>query len=465
MAPFTKAEMMDEFREIVFQVARSASFSFGPQAAYRLLFDEAPASEKECWDIYDPENTAQDFGKEFAIEQISTYRAVEQFYDYGLLGIRNMLPLEDGCANEWTFAFGLIWDAANSFLITDITNGKGVTTMKCLHAARAFFARHILDGQKRTFLPENEAHDPKDMLTIREVAILSGLDERTVRNATNRNAANRLETASVESSIFIPRESAREWLSTKRGFTPSRIGNHLPKSVVLNGPFSGTVEAGNYIRKTRESINLSHSDLIDKANLNRDLDWIHALEEGLINGDEPELTSIGNALGLNGTLFALRMIEACQRDGLAKLQNRISSLDNEDTISSTLPNSENPEQINHGLEAVRKAFRDAGYKGNKETKKLSEFQSPSGQTIYVLNERNTLNRTIVMVHPALSQEALSRLDGVAEVGFNESFHAAMTAFPSRINNGKTPTEYGRQITINGLLDLDRFLNAFSTVTL
>lgn len=463
MAPFTKAEMMEEFREIVFQVARSTSFSFRPQAAYRLLFNEEPSSTEESWDIYNPEHTAERFGKDFDLKQISAYQAVEQFYDYGLLGIRNMLPLEDGCANEWTFAYGLIWDAANSFLIADITNGDGVTTMKCLHAARAFFARHILDGQKRTILPENEESDPEDMLTIREVAILSGLDERTVRNATNRNAANRLETATIESSIYIPRESARAWLNTKRGFIPSRIGNHLPKRIVLNGPFSGTGEAGNYIRKTRESISLSQSDVLAKANLKRDLDWINALEEGIVNGEESELAAIGNALGLNGTLFALRVIEASQKDALTNLQNRISSMDNEGTISSTLPNSENPIQVNSGLEAVRNAFRDASYQCQKETKKLSEFKSPNGQTVYVLNERNTHNRTIVMVHPALSQEALSHLEGVAEVGYNESFHAGMTSFPSRINNGKTPTEYGRQITINGHLDLERFLEAFSTV--
>lgn len=464
MAPFTKAEMMDEFREIVFQVARSASFSFGPQAAYRLLFDEVPSNPENCFDIYDPEHTAESFGKEFALEQISTYEAVEQFYDYGLLGIRNMLPLGEGGSNEWTFAYGLIWDAANSFLIFENTNGTGVTTMKCLHAARAFFARHILDGQKRTFLPENEANDPADMLTIREVAILSGLDERTVRNATNKNAVNRLDTATVESSIYIPRESAQEWLSTKRGFIPSRIGNQLPKSVVLNGPFSGAIEAGNYIRTTRESFNLTQNDLIEKANLTLDPDWVNALEDGQISGDETELTAIGNALGLNGKLFALRVIEACQKDGLAKLQNRISSLDNEGTISSVLPNSKRPEQANPGLEAARKAFRDAGYQSNKETKKLSEFKSPNGQTVYVLNERNTFNRTIVMVDAALSQEILSNLDGVSEVGYNESFHAGMTAFDSRKNNGKKPTEYGRQITINGLLDLERFLKAFSMVS-
>lgn len=319
MEKFTKAEMMVELKEIIYQYARGSSFVMAPEDGYRLLFGKNPANQGDMLHFMNPEVDSATYDEPFSIERYQAKHSIEQFYDYGLLGIRNISPGYVSYATEWTFAYGLLQDTANSILIFESLNGTNVTNSKCIHAAKAFFARLILDGSERISLPGNDG--PDDMLTIAEVAILADLDERTVRNATSKNSANRLETKVVESSIYIPRESARAWLQNKRGFIPTRIGEELPSLAVLNDEFISTEEAGEFIRINRERLNLDHASLSAKAGLTKK--QLQELESGQIPNNEESLTAVGNALGLNGTLFALRLIEVVRKKEMQELQRRI----------------------------------------------------------------------------------------------------------------------------------------------
>ena len=322
MAKFTKAEMVDELKEIVFQYARGVSFALAEEDGYRLLFGKNPDNKNDIRHFMNPAVTAATYDQSFSIDHYQATRSVKQFYDYGLLGIRNISPESISSATEWTLAYGLVYDAANSFLISDVCNGEYVTATKCQYAANAFFARLILDGNDRENLPGNSG--PDDMLTIAEVAILADLDERTVRNATSKNATNRLETKVVESSIYIPRESARAWLQNKRGFIPTRIGDELPSEAALSHAFTSTTEAGQYIRQNRERLKLSHRDLIAAIKNNLTEHDLVQLESGHFGIDEKSLISIGNVFGINGRLFSLRIAEAKKKQELQDLQLKIA---------------------------------------------------------------------------------------------------------------------------------------------
>jgi hypothetical protein len=105
----------------------------------------------------------------------------------------------------------------------------------------------------------------------------------------------------------------------------------------------------------------------------------------------------------------------------------------------------------------------AGYKPTKTTAKLSEFESPGGQTIYVVKTTSKLNNINLIVHPSYKPEVLRKIDGVGSVSKKHRFHSNMTSFPKRINNGKTETAFGWQINIETLTDLPRFLVAFKSV--
>ncbi len=323
MARFTKEEMHEEFKEIVYQYARAASFVIEPAAGYRLLFGKDPKNEVDYLHFMNPEVDSRTIEESFSIDHFLATKTVDQFYDYGILGICDTPPDYISGATEWAFAFGLILDTSKSLLISETLNGDSVCAKKCLEAARAFFARLILDGSERVHLEDDL---PDNMLTISEVALLADLDERTVRNATNQNATNRLGTALEGSTIYIPREAAIAWLKNKRGFIPTRIGRSISSETILTKvEFITAIQAGEFIRTNRERLNLSQAALAKTAKNSLTTNDITALESGQISINETALIAIGNALGLNGSLFALRLLEVVKKEEIQSLRLRISS--------------------------------------------------------------------------------------------------------------------------------------------
>ncbi len=107
----------------------------------------------------------------------------------------------------------------------------------------------------------------------------------------------------------------------------------------------------------------------------------------------------------------------------------------------------------------------AGYKSTNMTAKLSEFQSPGGQTIYVVKTTSKLNNINLMVHPGHKLEVLRSIDGVDSVSDGHRFHSNMTKFPKRINKGETQTAFGWKLNITTLSNLPRFLAAFNSLSL
>lgn len=116
---------------------------------------------------------------------------------------------------------------------------------------------------------------------------------------------------------------------------------------------------------------------------------------------------------------------------------------------------------NAGVDTILGEVERAGYRMTRTTAKLSEFQSPSGQTIYVVKTTSKLNNINLMVHPSHQPDVLRSIDGVGSVSHEHRFHSNMTGFPRRINKGETETAFGWQVRIEMLADLPRFLTAFN----
>ncbi len=109
---------------------------------------------------------------------------------------------------------------------------------------------------------------------------------------------------------------------------------------------------------------------------------------------------------------------------------------------------------------ILKTIEESGYRLVNENKKLAEFCSESGKSMYVLKTGATLNNIKVMVHPGLNSEALRRLSGVDSVSPEHRFHSNMPQFPKRLHTGKTEITFGWQLTIGTLGALESFLNSF-----
>jgi hypothetical protein len=80
-------------------------------------------------------------------------------------------------------------------------------------------ARHVFDGGSREYEDEPV---PDGFLTVREVAALADMDERSVRNAMNPKSPDRLTGQPHANRTFIPVAEARRWLKGRRGFQPTK---------------------------------------------------------------------------------------------------------------------------------------------------------------------------------------------------------------------------------------------------
>lgn len=119
------------------------------------------------------------------------------------------------------------------------------------------------------------------------------------------------------------------------------------------------------------------------------------------------------------------------------------------------------EDTSAALTAIYALAQDAGCELMKETVKLAEFVTPTGEILYIEKTRTNLNNINCCVHPKYSRESLVSMDGVHLVSNEHRFHSNMTRFPKRLHGGKTPTAYGWQIKIETVLELHRFLIAFA----
>lgn len=134
------------------------------------------------------------------------------------------------------------------------------------------------------------------------------------------------------------------------------------------------------------------------------------------------------------------------------------------TKSTTVkPTTRAPATTDADIATILNEVERAGYRSTNTTKKLSEFQSPAGQTIYVVKTTSKLNNINLMVHPGHKLEVLKSIDGVDSVSDGHRFHSNMTRFPKRINKGESQTAFGWQLSIATLSDLPRFLAAFQSI--
>lgn len=112
------------------------------------------------------------------------------------------------------------------------------------------------------------------------------------------------------------------------------------------------------------------------------------------------------------------------------------------------------------IRTIIEKIEASGFEHTNFNDKLSEFSSPRGHVIYLLNKNSQVNDIRLMVHSKNSTEALRAIPGVDNVGSELRFHSNMRRFEKRINNGKTPTTFGWQVQIGSLGNLPLFLSGF-----
>lgn len=172
------------------------------------------------------------------------WRAVDAMYDYGVLGLPCGSLVPGGAAD-------LLHQEAECFLRAMHTpamwlllgTNENTPPKLALQAARMSSARMALDNVLGRYEHNTDENGKPALslgkLTIADVALLANMDERSVRNAANPRLRNPLKTQQVGARTLVSPEDALEWLSRRRGFTPTQhtdLHAHRPQEFDIELP-------------------------------------------------------------------------------------------------------------------------------------------------------------------------------------------------------------------------------------
>lgn len=198
-------------------------------------------------------------------------------------------------------------------------------------------ARNLLEGANETFLDESEA----GFLTIRELALVSGFKEESLRALANPKRKNPLPTQSNKGTTVVAAEDARVWLKAKGRYQPITARRNARGLLKLEAAkfdsldelcfaLSEHVRAlGNHEQDARATLEAL------KARLPR-ARWLAPVANdpmGLVDlcltpddlKDDAQVRALAAILDFNPDLLVLKVEEAQLRARLAAVESRIKT--------------------------------------------------------------------------------------------------------------------------------------------
>lgn len=328
-ARFTKEELFRELRGLIYLQARALSWVYDQAAAYRLLEWPAPAAPggERLLDpgFNDFDRMAEMMGEPEDFGRFPIFRVFDQLYDYGVLGIqrRDMESFEPGTMASFVAAW--LSDISGSRLIWEAHAGMFPSSTTCATMTISLAeARGVLDGQQR-FHPETEGVE-RGLLTFAEVALLAGIDERSVRNAASKRDGGLVATPADEGrKSYIKAEVARAWLKTRKGFIPTRESGLYEFFDPLNRSFDSQSEALGWLRHRCEQSDVSlerYLSLLGRAPLQGSSDWMQAP----LPDSPAAIHTVATTLNIDPEALALRLEEVALLERSRLIEKRLTEV-------------------------------------------------------------------------------------------------------------------------------------------
>ena len=269
---FTEKEMMSDLRNIILGIVQRLGYIFGGGSDI-----VSPDGQKGPWVFSFCARDVDDLMEEdIDISHLEIARLMSRFYHYAYHGIAPRDEhIMDFVANAEDFI-----ESVRAAEHVSINNHYGSGNGVCVHIYELGFARWCLDHN--------------GSVNLKQLALLAGLDEGTVRNAASKSGDKKLRTSkTLEGRTYVDSEVAYAWLSSKRGFVPTVW--HEPDEESDPSDFSDVAGFIRFIRWKRKSQKLSVGDAAKATHipLFSEERWA-AIENGL---ETPAVTDFGGIAG------------------------------------------------------------------------------------------------------------------------------------------------------------------------
>lgn len=268
-------------------------------------------------------------------------RSLESMYRYAYLGQRDYSVEELGPGGYHVGIAAIVRDMARSshrkFLL-EIEPERKDSVDNCLRTVELANARLTLEGQPRFFNFDSKDEDEDYInlisggaadtpqggfgaaLTVRQMALLSGLEELSIRTFANPKRANQIPTETRFGRTLIPIDAAKAWLKSKGRYVTIRPSVDGAALELENRQFVTVRELHSVVR----------ARLSGQSNdIGRDAFQELTSKFGFMNDDMAAYTNVqfvralAVKLALPVDLFVLRVKEVMLNDDLAMVRRQL----------------------------------------------------------------------------------------------------------------------------------------------
>lgn len=338
--PFTVEEFQRDVLTLYVQQVRAMAWMIGGTSdKLPLLLRTLGKGLPELTDIYFPEYRVEELELCWGdIVDTDFAQGLHNLYQYAYFGIydASLDPMEYETVYTWFYA--LLVDFKGSAFLEEWESydGEGKHSAKrCLEVAELANARRMLEtGKGFSYLPsggttKDEGYLDDGQLTVRQMALLAGMEEMSIRAAANPKRANPLPTFSDEGRTRITIDAAKAWLQSKGRYVPIRHQYQSGDIDLAKRRFTGFDDLINVItdrqlflaadsEKRGHPIGIRFGELEAKHGCA----WVD--RKAFFN---PEFVSdFADILEFPPALFALRVREALAKEELAAVERTLREM-------------------------------------------------------------------------------------------------------------------------------------------
>lgn len=250
-------------------------------------------------------------------------------YDYAVHGI-----MTEDLETDWEVIeedyFSFIEDV-NKSIFFEKNTASGRKFDKCMKVLELSKARALIDFG--SFIPLDHSQHAFNHIQISDMAILAGLDERSIRNMTNQNHKNYLKTEKIGNKTYISIDVALEWL-VKRGFKKTvMIKKNIDRDIEKFG-FLTTVDLAEFFVDNAENMSIPKNkegkycfrDIKVTEYVNETID---ELFQSKFTFNFDMLTKVADELAINKVHFMKSCFKLHQEVETTELMNKIKNIANE----------------------------------------------------------------------------------------------------------------------------------------
>lgn len=333
--PVTIEQLQDDVTNVFLHYVRNIYWMTDAKTAWAIT--KTPALEHE-FELGNPDFQASDLGLTYVhIKDTQFAKTMKCMYDYAYFGLAHLgeEALEYEGIAMWTTA--LLVDAAMGDVGSE-WGSYGLDIQDCaarlVKVAETANARLILEGDDEGFyFFASSSKDDKGFdvghLNVRQVALLSGMEEMSIRAAANPNRSNQLKPTKTEHGTRFEIAVVKEWLMQKKRYVPitkrwfvndfdlsksykswDEISEGLDTRYILLGQENGYDDLDKALAEIHIHVNPGRGIYLEKT----------------VMDDEVSVRRLARILSLQEDLLLLRAKEAIAAETLRNIEREIKSL-------------------------------------------------------------------------------------------------------------------------------------------